>query len=223
MREAVRRREIRRPSYYVEGELAAAAIEVLNAYYRPVGGFDGRYFDQLAATADPFQFTPADLLAVRMLSVEVPPDVAMWLLGDGQAETASLLKAIPAEAAIWDAGDLLCRGSAAWELWDFLHGMTGLGDTTTSKLLAAKRPQLIPIWDSVVGKALFGNDVNGYWESWVSWFAGDNGKVLRSAYEGLRKSAEVPAFVSTLRLVDVVVWMHHKVARESDINPTTMA
>jgi len=151
-------------------------------------------------------------LAERIHVEEAPvghPLLARLGAKSAQAETSSLLEAIPTGVGIWDAEEHLTKGHAAWQLWDVLHGMKGLGDTTTSKLLAAKRPHLIPIWDSVVGEELFGGDVNGYWEGWTSWFAGDDGKALRGAYDGLR-TAEVPAFVSTLRLVDVVVWMHRQ-------------
>jgi hypothetical protein len=43
-------------------------------------------------------------------------------------------------------------GSSAWTLWNDIDHRRGMGATKTSKLLAAKRPHLLPAIDDVVGE-----------------------------------------------------------------------
>ena len=48
----------------------------------------------------------------------------------------------------------LADNQAAVALWNLLMSRPNLGATTVSKLLAAKRPHLVPIYDSYVADAL---------------------------------------------------------------------
>src|SRR4051794_18915152 len=96
-----------------------------------------------------------DLVAVTMLGVEVPARAAHWILADGADELAALLVSIqPASLEIWDPASDLSPQSSAWQLWRLIRDRHGIGPTISSKLLAAKRPHLFPINDSVVGAAL---------------------------------------------------------------------
>ncbi len=65
---------------------------------------------------------------------------------------SGLLRLIPADTDIIDIDSgALATGSAVSRFWDVLRrGGDGLGRTKTSKLIAAKRPRPIPIWDSFV-------------------------------------------------------------------------
>lgn len=133
------------------------ATDLLQRYYRvlPDGrpAYTGARFEAVGAFADdPDMLAPADFVAVSMLSVDVPAQAAIRLLERDSSTLSALLSRIPADLDIVDAEpeDLSSR-SAAGELWNVLRGgKDGLGRTTTSKLIAVKRPRLIPIWDSRV-------------------------------------------------------------------------
>jgi hypothetical protein len=90
-----------------------------------------------------------------VLCVNVPPEAAIRLLESDAAGIAVLLKQIPVGCDIVDVDPgVLSSESAAGRLCDLLRsGKDGLGWTTTSKLMAAKRPRLILIWDSFVEQA----------------------------------------------------------------------
>lgn len=113
--------------------------------------YTGSLFERLADTTEPDYFTAKDIVAVSMLSVNVPADVAVWLLLDeGREETHDLLRQIPVDLDIWDAAQHIAPNSPLWRLWLLLSGQKGIGTTICSKLLAAKRPRLVPIQDRVV-------------------------------------------------------------------------
>ena len=121
-------------------------------------GFTGRFFEQMIDQSDPYEFTPWDLAAVSTLSVEVPPIVAAKILlpGSNRDRVNGLLASLPgpstelADATEEDIAD----DSPAAELYKFLRNFKDMGPTKSSKLLAAKRPRLVPIRDSVVERLL---------------------------------------------------------------------
>lgn len=77
--------------------------------------------------------TAADLVAVQMLSVQVPPRTAIALLeGHLAQELSVLLRAIPADIDMADAEPaLLVPGSPADRAWHLLEEQKGLGWVTT--------------------------------------------------------------------------------------------
>ena len=115
----------------------------------------GRSRTRWVPRSDNHSVGPADFVAVSMLSVNVPPEAAIRLLESDAAGIGMLLKQIPVGCDIVDVDPgVLSSESAAGRLWDLLRsGKDGLGWTTTSKLMAAKRPRQIPIWDSFVEQA----------------------------------------------------------------------
>ncbi len=136
------------------------AVELLTRYYavtaagRPA--YSGSQFEAMAAlNSDPNSIGPADFTAALMLSVNIPAQAAIRLLSRDANEITALLHHIPVDVDIItiDPNDLV-RGGPASLLWQLLRrGNDGLGRTRTSKLIAAKRPRLIPIWDSFVEQA----------------------------------------------------------------------
>ncbi len=83
----------------------------------------------------------------------------------------------------------------------------GMGPAITSKLLARKRPRLVPVYDSVV-KCAFGN-----LERWWRWLDGrfaENGGALHGRLSDLRDDNGVDPAVTPLRVLDVIVWMSHR-------------
>jgi hypothetical protein len=152
--------------------------------------------------------TAEDLVAVTMLSVDVPGDVALELLeGDLGPQIARRLAHVPTDVSISDpaAVELFAPGSHARVAWDLLEKPHGMGWVITNKLLARKRPRLLPVYDGVV-RCAFGFPP-GLWNWLLQMFAdGQLEKHLLAA----RERAGISAEVSPLRVLDVIVWMRHR-------------
>lgn len=199
------------PHRFVSEPEYQRAVESLNSYY---SRYVGRHFDSLVLELDPGRFTERDFFAVSTLSVNVPPEAGLALLANSDCE--SLLADIPVDARIEDASISIEPSSPAYRLWDLLRGLPGLGPTITSKLLAAKRPHLVPIHDSFVSKALLRGRLDGEWAAWRGAMSREE---LRHTCSRLRADSEAPAYIPDLRILDVVVWMRvHGDVREGDTN-----
>jgi hypothetical protein len=94
-----------------------------------------------------------------------------------------------------------------------------------SKLLAAKRPHLVPIYDSYVADYLSPEQHRRQWQWWGPWrdlLTGDAKPDLDNALRQLRTDVAAsraddpptPEF-SDLRLVDIVIWMYVQRRRQS--------
>jgi len=75
------------------------------------------------------------------------------------------------------------------------------------KLLARKRPRLIPVYDRVV-KTVTGGDRN-YWVPLCRALQADDTALHRRLLR-LREEAGLPAAVPGLRVSDVIAWMEGK-------------
>jgi hypothetical protein len=168
----------------------------------------------------PSTFPAAPTIAHR--SVDIPPNKSIWILNDGAEQITDLLSAItPAGLAIWDPSADLGPTGAAWRLWFLLKDRTssrpkeggGLATTKLSKLLAAKRPDLVPIHDSLIHKALFdGNRISNYLEPWIDLHRSSGGERLRQRAFAVRDEAPVLPQIGPLRIIDIVIWhwaKHH--------------
>jgi hypothetical protein len=87
------------------------------------------------------------------------------------------------------------------------------GEVRASKLLARKRPQLIPIFDQVVGCVYGFNTSRGYWK-WTHNILVTNDLEVVGQLSQIRglASQQNPgiAEISMLRVLDVAVWMSHQ-------------
>jgi hypothetical protein len=101
----------------------------------------------------------------------------------------------------------LAQPAMIGKLWDLLRsGKDGLGKAITSKLIAAKRLKLIPIWDSFV-KHGTGLGTKDYWRHFQTVLLADD-KQIWNWLNGLRDDVVgLPQAVPTLRILDVVLWM----------------
>lgn len=178
--------------------------------------FTGSYFEKLADKTNLNRITELDITAVSMLGVNIPAGTTIWLLSkEGTGIVSSLLAEIPNDKPLWESDIEISADSPAWQLWrvlrrtNWLHQdrKTGMGRTKTSKLLAAKRPHLIPVSDSVTKGALFGTNQVNDWSAWRERLAGSEGQVLRDAAIAVQNEAHSAANLSVLRVIDVVVWM----------------
>ena len=175
--------------------------------------FTGAHFERFTPTpAD--EITADDLIAVSCLSVHVPAKAALGILGSKRGEISDLLAQIPADLPLADLSldrhaEILAPDSPASRLWHVLRSRDakrwGVGPTTASKIMARKRPALIPIYDSVVGAATGFRSGDGTWQAWHEAFATDGEFVAE--LEDLRAAADLRD-ISLLRILDVVLWMH---------------
>lgn len=200
------------PLAYLTGSARSQAIDDLQTY---MTSYTGRFFEPLAARSDPDRFEASDLVAVSCLKVDIDAETAGWLLlGDGQRETADLLAAL--EVPPW--GSLrdydLARNEAALDLWGLLSDRRQLGPTRVSKLLAAKRPHFVPIYDSFVADALLPSAHRQHWHWWGPWrdvLLGPDGQEIAEAVNEIRLDAAESNgrihYLSELRVLDIVIWM----------------
>lgn len=196
------------------------AIEDLRSYFAPdrapgtMPRYAGSRFEFFAGGGDRpetvNQIAIDDLVAVTLLRVDVPADVALQLFeGDLGPAVAAHLVQIPTDVGINDAAatELFAPGSPARDAWRLLEKPHGMGWVITNKLLARKRPKLIPVYDQVV-QCAFG-EPKGLWDWLLAMFATD-GRGLNDRLLAARNAAGVSREVTALRVLDVIVWMRHK-------------
>lgn len=189
----------------------------LSRYFRETPdsrtGFSGRYFEWFIERSRPTAFTPWDFLAVASLSVSVPSHVQAWLLS--AAEPARLLsECVALIEAAGSAGrpesftamstQLDGRLSALYHCFRKQHGM---GYVTSSKLLAAKFPDLVPIRDDKVERALGLKGRNAWWEPLRHALSPTSTGVDPMAVLASLSMPECSPRVSALRKLDVILWM----------------
>jgi hypothetical protein len=81
-----------------------------------------------------------------------------------------------------------------------------MGRTIRSKLLAAKRPRLVPVLDAVVSGAL--PPVDDYWAAFQATLSTSEARLLTSV-----PTVSAGDHVRLLRRVDVVLWMASQTIR----------
>lgn len=174
------------------------------AYFDPSHGFAGALFDGLdpsnLLTKNPRDdFTADDIAAVSLLNVRFGPVAVRSLLTSASIRKA--LTSVPHDVPLWEAtpADL----TAVAELWRLVRSIDGVGRTRASKLLARKRPHLVPIVDSVIAAALCLGD-----DTWRPLATTLQDPQLRHDIDALRPPQVNPQ-MSTLRLLDVLTWMSH--------------
>lgn len=174
--------------------------------------YSGKYFESFIQNSSPDQFTPWDILAVESLSITVPSEKALRLLVD-TGHIVDLIRQVRVEMregceTPWRCRpELLLDGSPLSNLYFHLREKLELGRVTTSKLLAAKFPQLVPIRDSLVER-LLGLEKSREWWTPISRIFRECPS-LESRLDGLPLPVGAPE-VTTLRRLDVILWMEAK-------------
>lgn len=190
-----------------------AALSYLRRYYG-IGEWRGReftgaHFDGFG-TWEPESLSAEDIVAVACLSIHVPVGATLEVLGNQSNGISRLLAGIPVECALEDIpfeehGRYFGEGSPSLRLWRLLRAHHNVGATTVSKIMARKRPDLIPIYDSVVGRVTGFPNADGTWRAWHEAFSTDTGFTDR--LRSLRGAVGLE-HISLLRILDVVLWMH---------------
>lgn len=174
--------------------------------------YTGKQFEWFIGQSDPTRFSPWDILAVESLSVSIPPATVRWLLEPDATRDGLLAEAhrsLTPSGTLWtcDVGMLRDGGPLA-DLYSLLRGREGLGPVTTSKLLAAKFPNVVPIRDSRVAGLLDMTGSKDWWEPMRGLFTG-GGAELAAHLGDLELPAGI-ADVCVLRRLDVILWMEAK-------------
>lgn len=181
------------------GEPVARAL--LEAYYDPTGRFAASTFESMGNN-DPYCITTDDLLALTLLDVSVPPDTLRDVLGADAESLSKRLRSIGPDASLWEAPD--AQIAAASQMWETARTYRGVDWVIAGKLLARKRPQLVPVvdrWTEVALPATSG----AVWETLRRALREPD---LPERIEALRP-ATADKRTSTLRLLDALIWMRH--------------
>ncbi|MFF8639023.1 DUF6308 family protein [Streptomyces pilosus] len=175
--------------------------------------FTGSRFEHLAGGGDrpevADRITAEDLVAVQTLSVIVPAPVALDILeGSLGTRLSDLLHAIPRDIDMADADAVVVAdGSSADQAWTLLCEQHGVNWVIAGKVLARKRPRLLPVYDQIVRCAV--GRPPSFWLALHAALREDDAALHHQLLE-LRKVAGVPETVSGLRVCDVAVWMNHR-------------
>jgi hypothetical protein len=176
----------------------------LATYFSPTsqGGYTGRWFEHFSALSDPHRLDANDIAACSALSVPLSGKVVNSLM-DVNDRFSELMQNAPGRAqALADVDpSVISDGSPLSDAYVLLRNIEGVGYVIASKLMASKRPHLVPIRDSVVESVLGAGD-----QWWAPW------KALVSDPELLRLVDDVTPeplaeSVSVLRRLDVILWM----------------
>lgn len=186
------------------------AAQVLQAYFTS-GTFTGGHFERFAGGGDRPEiansFTSDDIVAVSMLGVRIPGRAALQLVEDAAPRIGELLGTIPTNVALYEAGaaELVAPNSAASRLWQVLVRIPGVSWVTAAKLLARKRPALLPVYDRVVRAALGRTADDDFWEPLHATLKTNPGLV--DDLQDIQARAELGNDITPLRVLDVIIWM----------------
>ena len=192
------------------------ALSQLRGYYQPAfaatGSFTGAAFDNWDSTGNRSdelnRFTPDDLVAVTFLSVRVGPRAAHRLLTSEFGRFNELLEAVGPDRDFVDVAPRdITPNSPACALERALRELPDVGRTISSKLMARKRPRLVPIYDKVLRRVMGLEKL--HWEPLNAALRGDNQK-LQQRLLTLRDQAGLPESLSALRVLDVIAWRDGK-------------
>ena len=158
-----------------EGPGGFSPSGALSAYfYGASRRFSGSVFDSFAGGGDrpdvQSRITHEDVLAVAAVNVTVSARLSRQLLTDPVAgRLEQLLRRLPTDVDLWDADDeMLAVARQAWEeirtLDEDGHG-TADRWVTASKLLARKRPRLVPLYDEKIRRVAALADGTDWWLS----------------------------------------------------------
>lgn len=193
-------------------EGAGEAVALLQRYFGTVDNppnFTGGMFERFGGGGDRLEsanrFTLEDVFAPTLLSTPVGARAALALLDDTEIFT-NLLATLPVDVAFEDLSreDVADRNWAVRKAYRKVRALPGIGETRATKLLARKRPNLVPILDSVV-RATLNRKRSAVWEPLHVWLSADEKANARRLRElGDRAGLQD---ISVIRIFDVLVWM----------------
>jgi hypothetical protein len=180
--------------------------------------FSGSLFDSFGGGGDrpdvENQITREDVLAVAAVNASVPAAVASLLLTQpASGRLATWLRQLPTDIDLWDAeDDTLATATKAWDEIRTIHeaGTTSAADGgfAANKLLARKRPRMIPLYDEKVRGVVHLAEGASWWFSLRDAMRvdGEDNEVRFRVCAAMRE-ADV-GYVSVLRGLDVILWSY---------------
>lgn len=173
-------------------------VSRVSSYFNPEGPYAATSFEE--GDNPSHSLSADDYLAVGFLDVPIAAS-AYRRIQHSRDEITVLLRKIDPDLNLWQMEHEDPTYRAASELWSLLDAIPTMGPTRVSKLLARKRPKLIPIWDSRVHD-FFGNS---YW-TWTPLSIALRESSRRERLQRLRTASGAPATTSLLRVLDVAIW-----------------
>ena len=182
--------------------------------HRAKNVWHGQHFEWFANRVARDSFTEVDLAAIGALSVEVRAQIARELIEDNDNKLRNLLK----ECELWtakngsdassaDLDDLWLENDSSFSRLYFelkKPDRIDIGTVTASKLMAVKYPGLIPIRDSKVAALLAPMPSDLWWRNMRDLVVD-----VKPVLERLGITRD-DIHVTTLRKLDVVLWMEAK-------------
>jgi hypothetical protein len=189
----------------------------------PSARYTGAWFDTYPAPpapdspvgGAPDRIDADDIIATTMLSIRVQANSNAALdpnhlidLKLRSNDITRLLEALPADLELHTLDSdryqsLLGDDDApAMRLWRLLRTELNVPRTAAYKLLARKRPHLLPIRDSVLASAL--GDPPNWWGSW--WDSLHSNPDIVAHLQAQRIESSAP-WLSLLRIADIAIWM----------------
>jgi hypothetical protein len=189
---------VARVASIIDRLLTCPATEAVGDFYNAEEGFAADTFLGLMPN-DPWVLSAADLLAATLLDVRFGPSAVRALLPGGELATvvSHLLARLPIGVPLWEATERdLAWANALWHV--VRDNAVDVGPTKTGKLLARKRPDLLPVIDDVVTTHIeCAGDTY-----WMTFRAVLHDHALRRRVAMIRPGAPV------LRNLDTMMWMH---------------
>ncbi len=162
------------------------------------------HFDRLAAQSDPARIEPLDLIAMTALGAAAPVTASAWILGDlGQWLTTEKLSDIPTDVSLAAADASVIHRLA--DLYNLLRSDASLTRSATTRLLAAKRPSLVPVDDATTRRALSYTKTDSWWLLWREAMNDDVVSSVELARDAVAADIPQAATMSTMRIMDTVL------------------
>lgn len=203
---------------FVRGSQARFTEEALSTYYNNHNGdvragYRGRLFDEWGGSrgdAADIQndITSTDILSLTSLSIERDLGDICVTVENNRTKIQGLLADIPTTPLHEVGQDVILPGSAASELWHTIRNNDGAGRrpaVAAYKLTARKRPDLLPVYDRVVERYLFGTKPQDIWQCLWTYLNDDPTRV--DAIRERREAAGISQSPTELRCLDVALWM----------------
>lgn len=178
-------------------EHSEACSTALDRYF---SSFTGRHFEHFSALSGPLHLDANDIAACGALSVPLSGKAIDGLMRNAERITELLSGCPDREQALWEVDPAGSEYKALEDLYGIVREVPGIGYVMASKLLACKRPHLVPIRDTVVEGLLGTPD---HW--WAPWRAALTPELVEATQ---LLGGDALGHVSVLRKLDVILWMY---------------
>lgn len=159
-------------------------------------------FDRLSQQTDQARIEPLDIIATTALGPPIPAEQAAWILDDvGQWLTTEILADVPTDVVLSTADVSTVHRVA--DLFNLLRTEAKLTRSATTRLLAAKRPALVPIDDAMTRRALRYAKSDLWWSPWREAIDDDLAQKVRTVRDQAASQATGVETLSVMRVLDI--------------------